>query len=82
MDEKSYRKGHHYATIISDSIGNRVLEVGQERTQSATEALLETTFTKEQLENMQAVCVDMWDAFMAAVKKSARRLKLCTINFM
>ena len=32
IDEKSYRKGHKYATIISDSIGNRVLEVGRDCT--------------------------------------------------
>ena len=82
MDEKSYKKGHNYATIISDSKGSRILEVGKDRTQAATEELLDKTFTKPQLQNMKAVCVDMWDPFMAAVKKNALLLGLYTTNFM
>lgn len=81
IDEKSYRKGHKYSTIISDSIGNRVLEVGKTRTQEATEDLLESTFSAKQLEKMKAVCVDMWDPFIAAIKKSVRKPRLCMISF-
>lgn len=80
MDEKSYRKGHKYATVISDSIGNRVLDVGQDRTEKAAESLLESTFSASQLARMKAVCVDMWDPFLAAIKKSARKPRLCMIS--
>lgn len=59
MDEKSYKKGHQYATVISDSKGSRILEVGKDRTQAATEELLDKTFTKPQLQKMKAVCVDL-----------------------
>lgn len=82
MDEKSYKKGHQYATVISDSKGNRILEVGKDRTQIATEELLEKTFTQSQLQKMKAVCVDMWPPFIAAVKKNVLTQRLCTINFM
>ena len=81
IDEKSYRKGHKYATIISNSIGNRLLEVGKDRTQEATERLLEYTFSVLQLEEMKAVCVDMWDPFISAIKKSVRKRRLCMISF-
>jgi len=80
IDEKSYKKGHQYITVISDSKGNRVLEVGKDRTLSATEEILEKTFTNQQLDQMKAVCVDMWDPFIAAVKKSVRTLRLYMTN--
>lgn len=73
IDEKSYKKGHQYATIISDIEGRRILEVGKDRTSEATEALLEKTFTAEQLQQMKAVCVDMWEPYMKAIKKNAER---------
>lgn len=81
IDEKSYKKGHKYITVISDGKGKRVLEVGKDRTILATEELLEKTFTNKQLTEMKAVCVDMWDPFIAAVKKNVQALKLYTINF-
>ena len=81
IDEKSYKKGHNYITVISQQTRNRVLEVGKERTLEATESLLNTTFTEEQLSSLKAVCVDMWDPFISAIKKSVHKLKLFTINF-
>jgi transposase len=82
IDEKSYRKGHKYATIISDSLRNRVIDVGEDRTQEATEELIESAFSSEQLQSIKAVCVDMWDPFINAVKKNFLMPKLCMINFM
>jgi len=81
IDEKSYKKGHNYITVISQQTRSRVLEVGKERTLEATESLLNTTFTEEQLSSLKAVCVDMWDPFISAIKKSVHKLKLFTINF-
>lgn len=80
IDEKSYKKAHQYITVISDSKGSRVLEVGKDRTLSSTEELLEKTFTNQQLDQMKAVCVDMWDPFLSAVKKTVRMLKLYMTN--
>ena len=82
IDEKSYRKGHKYATVVSDSINNRVLDVGEGRSREATESLLESVFSVCQLNKMKAVCVDMWDPFIAAIKKSVRKPRLCMISFM
>jgi transposase len=81
IDEKSYIKGHRYMTVISDGKANRVLKVGKERTLSKTEELLEKNFTNQQLTDMKVVCVDMWDPFITAIKKSVEMLKSYTINF-
>src|SRR3989337_241528 len=47
IDEKSYKKGHNYITVISQQTRNRVLEVGKERTLEATESLLNTTIAEK-----------------------------------
>ena len=82
LDEKSYKKGHNYVTVISEQAKNRVIEVGKDRTLEATETLLNTTFTEEQLSSLKAVCVDMWEPFMSAIKKNALKLRLSMTNFM
>ena len=82
LDEKSYKKGHNYVTVISEQAKNRVIEVGKDRTLEATETLLTTTFTEEQLSSLKAVCVDMWEPFMSAIKKSVLKLRLSMTNFM
>jgi len=69
IDEKSYKKGHCYATVISGPVGGRVIEVGRERTQESTELLVGKTFTDEQLIKVKSVCVDMWEPYLSAIKK-------------
>ena len=81
IDEKSYKKGHRYATVISEQKRKRVIEVGRDRTQESTETLLGEVFTETQLASIKAVCVDMWNPFIGAIKKSVRVLRLCMISF-
>lgn len=73
LDEKSYKGGHRYMTVLIDLKGNRVLDVIRERTTEAAEALLDKVFTSVQLENIKHAAMDMWDAFASCVKKNARR---------
>lgn len=82
IDEKSYKKGHQYISVLTDGQGSRVLDVEKDRTQAACERLLEKTLSKEQLGRIKAVCLDMWEPYMAAVKKNVQRLWWCMINFM
>jgi transposase len=63
VDEKNFGQGHDYASILSDPDGRRVLEVVHGRDQKSADLLWEI-FSKEQLLNIQAVCMDMWEAFM------------------
>ena len=65
IDEKSFGKGHDYGSILTDLVGKRVWEVKPERTQEAAKELLET-LTQEQREQILAVAIDMWPAFMNA----------------
>ncbi len=66
LDEKAIRKGHRYATILTDIDGGGVIDVVEERTREATLKLL-TQQPKESLAGIEAVAMDMWPAFIGAV---------------
>ena len=66
IDEKSFRKGHDYITVLTDLNGSRVLDVVPERTQAAAEAVLQT-LTVEQRQEVRAVAADMLPAYANAV---------------
>ena len=68
IDEKSFKSGHHYITILNDVDGSRVLDVVEDRTTEATEMLLQT-LTQSQQNGVASVSVDMWKPFASAVKK-------------
>lgn len=71
LDEKAIAKGHRYATILndlSDPEGARVIEVVPERTQQAAAELLRS-LPPEQREQIEAVAMDMWPAYISAVEE-------------
>jgi len=68
IDEKSSERGHTYASIMTDIDRSRVLDLVPERKLEATVGLLET-LTPAQRESVEAVAMDMWPAYMSAVKQ-------------
>jgi transposase len=66
LDEKSFKKGHQYITVLSDPGRKRVLEVVQERTLEAAQSLLESSLAASQREAVRSVSMDMWPAFLAS----------------
>ena len=68
LDEKALKRGHTYATIVSDSDRGVVIDLGQGRTKKGTIELLECILEdiKDQIET---VSTDMWKAFIGAVAK-------------
>ena len=69
LDEKSIQAGHNYLTILSDGVGQRVLEVAQGRTKEATCKLLEDGLSESQRTTVSAVSMDMWQSFAAACQQ-------------
>jgi transposase len=65
IDEKSFGKGHDYVSVLVDLGGHRVLNVAQGRTQEAADTLW-NTLSEEQKDDVQAVAMDMWPAFIAS----------------
>ena len=68
MDEKSFRSGHKYITILNDLDKSRVLVVIEYRTINATRKLL-GTLSKQQRKAVKSVSLDMWQAFATAAHK-------------
>jgi len=68
IDEKSFLKGHSYASVLNDLSKGRVLEVVEGRTQESAETLLSIGLSDKQKTKVDAIAMDMWDAFMSASK--------------
>jgi transposase len=68
MDEKSFRRGQSYITLLTDLDQSRVLDVVQERTTEAADQLWKT-LSPEQKQAVEAVAVDMWEPFIQTIQK-------------
>jgi transposase len=69
LDEKSFKRGHSYITLLSDLEQSRVLEVVEERTAEAAGQLW-ATLTPEQKQSVEAVAVDMWEPFIQSIQQA------------
>lgn len=69
IDEKSFRKGHHYITVLSHPASGCVLDVEEDRTKEACKKLLSNSLTTEQLNKVTAISMDMWKAFMKTAQE-------------
>ena len=67
VDEKAFRKGHSYLTLVNDLVRRRVLYVAEDRKQSSLDGFWET-LTAEQVNGIEAVAMDMWDPYVASVR--------------
>lgn len=69
IDEKSFRKGHHYITVLSHPHSGCVLDVGEDRTKESVKSLLNKSLTNEQLHQVKAISMDMWKAFISTAQE-------------
>ena len=64
LDEKSFKKGHQYVTVLSHPKSGIVLDVGDGRSETVASDLLKNSFTPSQLEAVNTVSMDMWQSFI------------------
>ena len=69
IDEKSFMKGHSYATVVSDLDKARVFDVAKDRKEGSLSEILEK-IPEEQRAEIAAVAMDMWEPYMNAVEIS------------
>jgi transposase len=67
VDEKAFRKGHSYVTLVNDLERSRVLYVAEERKQSSLDGFW-PTLSAEQMASIEAVAMDMWDPYVASTR--------------
>lgn len=66
LDEKSFLKGHRYASVATDLDRGRVLDVVKDRTKESAIALLNRAIPEERRGVVEAGAMDMWAPFMGA----------------
>lgn len=69
IDEKSFKRGHDYCTIITDSTNKRVLEVVHGRTKESAKNAINQSLSINQQEHLKVVTGDMWEAYQNSVKE-------------
>jgi transposase len=67
VDEKAFRRGHRYVTIVSDLETGRVLHVAEDRQQASLDSFW-TSVPVEQLTQIEAVAMDMWDPYVTSTR--------------
>lgn len=65
VDEKAFKKGHNYFTIVSNLEDGTVLYVEENRTRAALESFYDGLSPEERGE-IYAVAMDMWDPYVNA----------------
>jgi transposase len=81
IDEKSFQKGHIYATVLSDPKGGRVLDVEKHRTIEACVKLIKKALTAKQLKNVKKISMDMWKSFINVAKEKLPEAKVVHDKF-
>jgi len=67
VDEKAFAKRHRYETVICDAERGAVEYVVEDRRQESLEAYYRQ-FTPQELAQVRAVAMDMWDPYVAATQ--------------
>lgn len=65
VDEKAFRKGHSYMTVVNDIDRGTVEYVTEHREKASLERYF-TGLTDEQRQGIQAVAMDMWEPYVQA----------------
>src|SRR5262245_56710121 len=68
IDEKAYKTGHSYLTLVNDLDTGRVLYIAEEREEKSLDGFW-PTLSAEQLDSIEAVALDMWDAYLNSIRK-------------
>ena len=66
IDEIALHKGHRYMTVVLDYLSGRVVWMGEGRNSQALDAFFEG-MTDEQKAAVEAVAMDMWEAYINRV---------------
>jgi transposase len=69
MDEKSFRSGHDYISLMTDVEESKVLDVVEGRDSEVAEKLIHKSLTEEQQAMVCGVAIDMSAPFKSAITK-------------
>ncbi len=68
VDEKAFRRGQDYVTIVSDQAQGTVLYVADARKQESLDVFYKQ-FERDALASVQSVAMDMWQPYIASTRE-------------
>jgi transposase len=80
IDEKAIAKRHRYCALVYDLEQPRVLHVAENRREDSLDAFW-ASLSEAQRDSIQAVAMDMWDPFIASVRKNLRNATIVFDRF-
>jgi transposase len=67
VDEKAFRKGHRYVTLVNDLEKGHVLYVAEDRQQTSLDGFWKT-LSSEQRQRIEGVAMDMWEPYVNSTR--------------
>jgi transposase len=71
IDEKSYAKGHEYATILMDSDKEYIVDMQEGRKEKSLKSLFTMVTNNEKQPQLKRVNIDMWKPYMNVIQEIA-----------
>lgn len=75
IDEIAVRKGHNYMTVVLDYETGRVVWMGEGRSKETLDAFF-ASMSEEQKQAVEAVAMDMWEAYVNRVQHHCPEAKI------
>jgi transposase len=69
LDEKSFKKGHNYISVLSNPQTGFILDVEEDRTVKATKKLFNKVLSTKQQKQIETISVDMWQSYLSTAEK-------------
>lgn len=81
IDEKSFKKGHKYVSVLSDPLTGSVIEVTEDRTKKAAKELIDKGLSKDQQKRVKTISMDMWRPYIAAAGEGLPNVEIVHDKF-
>ena len=75
VDEIAVKKGHRYMTVVIDYVTGRVVWMGNGRKKETLDAFF-AGMTDEQKQRLEAIAMDMWQAYITSVQEAVPHVKI------
>jgi transposase len=80
IDEKSFKKGHQYVTVVSIPSTGCVIDVCEGRDKDSTKELLENIVAPEYRDEVETISMDMWKAYQSSVAEVLPKTKIKIVH--
>ena len=81
IDEKSFKKGHQYVTVVSSPLSGCVIDIAEGRDQGPAKALLRRIVTEQNRDKVETVSADMWKAYLNSIEEVLPKAKVVHDRF-